>query len=248
MDNQTQNLTKQERRELKKAIREQGQKVNERRRTIKKWSVRGVITLIVIGAGFGLWKLATLPPSPALQNILEVQSDDWAKGNKDAPVTLIEYLDFECEACGAYDPVVKKLQNEFSNDLLVVIRYFPLPGHKNSMTAALAAEAAGRQGKFWEMHDALFENQKSWGEKSAPDPELFIGYAEKIGLDIEQFNQDRENKSPKVRIERDKTSGNQLKVQGTPTFFLNGEKIQLPRSYEEFKTLIETASKKATKK
>ena len=95
---------------------------------------------------------------------------------------LIEYLDFECEACGAYDPVVKKLQNEFSNDLLVVIRYFPLPGHKNSMTAALAVEAAGRQGKFWEMHDALFENQKSWGEKSAPDPELLLNMRKESGL------------------------------------------------------------------
>jgi len=244
MENQSQNLTKQERLELKKEIREQKQKIIEKRQAAKKWLARGVIALFVVGVGFGIGKLATLPPAPLPYDILKVRSDDWIKGNQDAPATLIEYLDFECEACGAYDPVVKQLHNEFGNDLLVVARYFPLPSHKNSMPAALAAEAAGRQGKFWEMHDTLFKEQKQWGEKPTPDPELFVGYAEKIGLDVERFKRDVKDKSLKARVERDRKSGNQLKVPGTPTFFLNGEKIQNPRSYEEFKMLIETAIKK----
>ncbi len=170
--------------------------------------------------------------------LLNIVTDDWTKGNKQSKVILVEYLDFECEACGAYYPLVKTLSEEFENDVLFVNRYYPLPGHKNSMTAASAAEAAGKQGKYWEMHDLLFDNQQSWGEKPAPDPKIFEEYATQIGLNLEQYKIDVKSPEVKDRIARDKSSGTKLEVTGTPTFFLNGQKIQNPSSIEDFRTLI----------
>jgi len=122
-----------------------------------------------------------------------------------------------------------------------VVRYFPLPGHKNSMTAASAVEAAGKQGKYWEMHDVVFENQRDWGEKQIATPVIFEGYAKQLGLDLTKFQQDVISQEVKSRIERDKNTGTTLGIQGTPTFFLNGIKIENPRGYEEFKKILDDA-------
>lgn len=179
-------------------------------------------------------------PAPS-GDLLAVAADDYVKGNPDAPVTLVEYLDFECEACGAYYPLIKQLETELPDDLRVVTRYFPLPGHRNGMTAALAVESAARQGKYWEMHDALFENQASWGEQQRPDPALFEKYAQQIGLDMERFRSDVKDKSVRDRVERDIASGKALGNTGTPSFFLNGEKLENPGSYEALKAAVEAA-------
>lgn len=174
----------------------------------------------------------------SVNNLMIVAADDYVEGNPTARATLIEYLDFECEACGAYYPLIKQLSKELPDDLQIVSRYFPLPGHKNGLLAALAVEAAARQGKYWEMHDKLFENQKDWGERQAPDPTIFERYAQDIGLDIEKFKNDVNSQAVKDRVERDRKSAITLKLQGTPSFFLNGQKIQNPRGYDEFKQLI----------
>ncbi len=189
----------------------------------------------------------TTPVSEEKQKLLEVVADDYIKGNKDATVTLVEYLDFECEACRAYYPLVKQLADEFKTEVRFVNRYFPLPGHKNGLPAALAVEAAGRQGKYWEMHDILYENQQSWGEKQQPDPAIFEEYAKKISLNMDQYKKDIKSKEVSERVNRDKTSGTQLGVNGTPTFFLNGEKIPNPKTIEDFKTFIQAAILKAPK-
>lgn len=94
--------------------------------------------------------------------MLRLQSDDHVRGSSSGSVILVEYLDFECEACAAYSPLVKQLKDEFKDDIVIVTRFFPLAGHRNSMTAATSVEAAGRQGKFWEMQDKLFAEQKKW--------------------------------------------------------------------------------------
>ncbi len=180
------------------------------------------------------------------KELLHIQSDDWVKGNPEAKVTLVEYLDFECEACGAYYPFVKQLSEELKDDLKVVARYFPLPGHKNGLPAALAVEAAGRQGKFWEMHDIVFENQAQWGEKQTLDSKIFEEYAQKIGLDMVKFREDVNSQSVKDRVQRDVDSGIKLGNTGTPSFYLNSQKIQNIRSYEEFKTLIQAEIFKAS--
>lgn len=215
-----------------------------------------VTVVVLVGGVFFASKMGSpsssatgnsIPVSDDQKKLLEVVSDDYIKGNKEASVTLVEYLDFECEACGAYYPLVKQLAEEFKTDVRFVNRYFPLPGHKNGLPAALAVEAAARQGKYWEMHDKLFDEQKNWGEKQAADPKIFEGYAQAIGLNMDQFKKDVASKEVKDRVERDKNSGTRLGVSGTPTFFLNGDKIPNPKTPEDFKTFINAAILKAPK-
>lgn len=207
-----------------------------------------IVLVVAVVGGIVWWSSTAKEEKKIVENSLTtVVADDYAKGNPNAPVTLIEYLDFECEACGAYFPLVKQLEQEFPNDLKVVRRYYPLPGHKNGLTAALAVEAAARQGKYDEMHDLLFTEQKNWGEKQAPAPAVFEGYAQQLGLDMTKFKADVASQSVKDRVQRDVASGTKLGNTGTPSFFLNGEKINNPRSYEDFKTLIQAAILKAPK-
>lgn len=202
------------------------------------FGIIGIIgfSLILLATAGTEKKAVTTEDSAAL---LTIAPDDYIKGNPDAAVTLVEYLDFECEACGAYFPVVQQLAKEYPNDLKIVTRYFPLPGHRNSMTAALAAEAAGRQGKYWEMHDLLFTEQKNWGEKPAPTPAVFEAYAEQLGLNMEQFKSDVASPEVKARVQRDFDAGEQLGNTGTPTFYLNGKRIQNPNGLPAFKALID---------
>lgn len=233
--------TKKERKELRWQEKARGKMEHQRTKTIKKWVKWIAIIFIIVGSISGIfWGGSSEPAAPANETLSTVP-DDWTKGNKDAPVTLVEYLDFECEACGAYYPVVKRLSEEYKDEVKFVVRYFPLPGHKNSMTSALAVEAAGRQGRYWEMNNIVFENQRDWGEKPVADPKIFENYARQIGLDIDQYSEDIASQELKDRIERDRSAGKKLDITGTPTFFLNGKKINNPRGYEDFKALIETA-------
>ena len=132
----------------------------------------------------------------------------------------------------------KKIVEEFNDKMAFVYRHFPLPQHKNAELAALASEAGGRQNKFWQMHDAIFENQEEW-EKAGNAEEIFIKYAEKIELNVEQFKNDLKSKELKNKVASDLRGGQSAGVNSTPTFFLNGEKIQ-SRSYEEFKQIMES--------
>ncbi len=113
---------------------------------------------------------------------LEIRANDWVLGTSTAKVTIVEYLDFECEACGAYYPITTKIKEEYKDDVRLVIRYFPLPGHKNSRTAAYAVESAGKQGKFWEMRDLLFQNASKLEDANLKE------YAKNLGLDVKKFN------------------------------------------------------------
>ncbi len=206
--------------------------------TKKTWVI--VIGWVVVIGALAWFSSVGLKENTATNSaLLEVASDDYVVGPKSAKVTLIEYLDFECEACGAYFPLVKQLEKEFPDDLRVVRRYFPLPGHRNGLNAALAVEAAARQGKYNEMHDLLFTEQQNWGEKPSPTPAVFEGYAQQIGLDMTKFKEDVASKSVKDRVQRDMDSGRALGNAGTPTFFLNGQKIQNPQGYEPFKALVQ---------
>lgn len=174
-------------------------------------------------------------------SVLDIVADDWTYGNKDAKTVVVEYLDFECEACAAYYPITTQLKVEYKNDMLFVVRYFPLPGHANSLTAAKAVEAAGKQGKFWEMYSVLYENQKEWGEKKVADQGMFEKYAIQVGLDIDKWRTDLSDPAVEDRIQRNYKEAMKLGLQGTPSFFLNGKKIESPKGYESFKLLIEKA-------
>lgn len=196
---------------------------------------------VIALVGFGIWKFASAPEVPNEKaSLLEVTEKDWVKGEANAPVTLVEYTDFQCPACGAYYPLIKQLTEEFGDKVKVVIRHYPLIQiHKNALPSARAAEAAGRQGKFWEMYDLLFVNQKDWSLAEDPTKSIFPSYAGRIGLDVEKFRQDMADSSIDDKINQDRQTGNDLEITGTPTFFLNGKKLDNPRSIEEFKSLVE---------
>lgn len=231
-------LTNRERHQQRKEEKMQAKIVQSRSKVIKKWlKIIGIVSFIVASI---IWYNYSNPPISS-KDLLSIKSDDWFKGKNEAQVTVIEYLDFECEACGAIYPVTKRISEEFGGQVKFVTRYFPLDGHRNSITSALAAEAAGKQGKFWEMHDKLFENQITWGESRDSKSYVFEKYAEELGLDIQKFKQDVKLNETRNRIERDRLSGIRLGINSTPSFFLNGEKIVNPRGYQEFKELIQKA-------
>ena len=151
----------------------------------------------------------------------------------DAPsgsVEFVEFLDFECEACRAAHPAVTELRERYGDQVSFVVRNFPL--HANSEAAAQAAEAAAEQGFYVEMIDLLFETQPEWGEKRSSQDEVFFGLAEQLGLDMDRFRSDFDDPASLELIRRDKADGLALGVQGTPTFFLDGQMLQ-PRSFDD---------------
>lgn len=206
--------------------------------------VLGVV--VVVGAAFGIAKLAGTTPAPVAGYPVDtIGAKDWVLGNKDAKVALIEYSDLQCPACLAYYPVVKELHSAYPDTLVIAYREFPLRGlHKNADGAAQAAEAAGAQGKFWEMHDKLFETQSDWANLGDPF-DTFVQYAQGIGIDVERFKIDYASKTVKDAVNQQLQSGEAAKVNATPTFFLQGKKIAPPASLDAFKQLIDDAVKNA---
>lgn len=173
-----------------------------------------------------------------------VTDSDWAVGPRDAKVTLIEYADFQCPACKSYHPMVKRLLAEYGDRILFVSRNFPLYSiHPNAGISAQAVEAAGLQGKYWEMYDILFERQGEWASTRTNQvvERHFNGYAEEIGLDLERFGEDINSDQVLRRIEADVDSARDVGVNSTPTFYMNLQQIQNPRSYDEFKSIIDNA-------
>lgn len=202
-----------------------------------RWFFRGSIVLVVLLALLGIYKVATYDSTGGL-SVATVDAGDWTKGTPGKPV-LIEYSDFQCPACGAYYPIVKAVASEFSGRVQFVYRHFPLSTiHKNALAGSYAAEAAGKQGKFWEMHDKLFERQKEWSVGEAPNV-LLEKYAQELGLDLEKFKQDRDSTEVRDRVAASYSSGEAAGVQGTPTFFFNGKRIQSPGSYEAFRAVLQ---------
>lgn len=158
----------------------------------------------------------------------------------DGKVTLVEFLDFECEACAAYFPVVEELRKQYTGKVTFVARYFPIPSHFNAERAARAVEAAAQQGKFEAMYQRMYDTQKTWGEKQVPADEVFRGYAKELGLNMDTWNKAYDDPATLARIKKDVADGQALGVQGTPTFFLNGKKIE-PASSDDFKAAIDAA-------
>ncbi|MEU8001482.1 thioredoxin domain-containing protein [Catellatospora sp. NPDC049111] len=159
----------------------------------------------------------------------------------DGKVTVVEFLDFECEACGAAYPGVEQLRKEYEGKITYVVRYFPLPGHRNSGTAAAAAQAAANQGKFEDMYHKLFETQSKWGESQDDMSAMFAGYARELGLDMARFESDAASEQTKSRVEVDRKDGIAAGVKGTPTFFINGKKFEGRPDYAGLKQAVDAA-------
>lgn len=159
-----------------------------------------------------------------------VRPDSYTLGSADAPVTIVEFLDPECESCAAFNPIVKKVLKEYEGKAKLVVRYMPL--HPNSLTAATFIEAAGEQGKYWQAEDLLFEKQPEWGTKhgqpsanQADINTLFKKYAAELSLDMNKMNSAFAENKFAAKIERDKKDGQSLGVRQTPTVFVNGRKL-----------------------
>jgi protein-disulfide isomerase len=208
----------------------------QKMRTI--WISFGLIVVIVAAAAW--WFTIPDAAEPVVDTTadIRVDNDEWTLGNPDADIVLVEYADFQCGACAYYHPIVKELMEEYDDRVLYVFRHFPLTSiHQYATLAARAAEAAGRQGQFWEMADLIFENQPRWSRGNAPFE--FTGYARELGLDMNRFQNDLGSEEVFGRVERSYNSGTRLNITSVPSFFMNGEKIMNPRTLDEFRAVID---------
>ncbi len=242
-------LTKEEKKALRKEERQEWEKqldTEKRASLFKKIAIwGGVILFLAIGV-WGIYAAST-QPSPATQStsitMPKVTTSDFQQGSPNAKATLVEYADFQCPACKAYYPVVKQLQKDYGDKLHFVYRFFPLENvHKNAVASSEAAYAAGLQGKFWEMHDRLFETQDAWAGLTDPTG-TFAGYAKDLGLNVDQFKKDSNSDAAKKFVDTQYQTALNMGLQGTPSFFLNGKFIDNPQGYQPFKTLIDNTLK-----
>lgn len=190
----------------------------------------GALTMgLLIGAVF----LFSRPATPVSKDLL-LPTAAYTKGNKEAKTTLVEFSDFQCPACKAYQPTVAQIVKENETSLAFTYRHFPLPQHTFGQAAAEVAEAAGKQGKFWEMHDLLFARQDDMSDT------LWTDLAKELKLNEDQFAADRNSEELKAKIASDKADGTTLGVNSTPTFFLNGIKMP-PMNPDEMKLKVTEA-------
>jgi protein-disulfide isomerase len=201
-----------------------------------------IIILLVLGVALGsAWYLtrsasnsstsagtAATPTGPAQPVALKgVPGAEPAHtlGPPNAPAQIEEFGDFQCPPCGIFHPVLEQMHKEFGDRLRITFREFPLtPPHQHAVSAASAAEAAGLQGRFWEMHDLIYEHQNDWKDKFDVRP-IFEGYANDLGLDVERYKRDIRSEQIAQRIFLDGKRGHSLGVKGTPTVFLNGREV-----------------------
>ena len=216
-----------------------------------------VTAAVIIAGARGSSPSLVLPAEHSSRRPLcAINSADWTEGNPNAKVSLIEYGDFECPACGAYFPVVmQQLYAQNSSTVLFVFRNFPLYTiHPFAQIGAQAAEAAGLEGgatKYWAMHDLLYTDQTQWSTDTSLTPadvvsKYFDGYATSIGLDVDKFNADVGSTAVLNKIQNDVNSGNAAQIDHTPTFFVNLQQIPNPTSLSDFENSINAALASST--
>lgn len=210
-----------------------------------------VIAIGAIVAGYYYRGSVQNTPKATPTDARLVAADSPTMGAADAPVTIVEFLDPECESCAAYAPTVKKILKDYDGKVKLVIRYMPL--HPNSLLAASWTEAAGEQGKYWQMQELLFQKQGEWGERHGPAQhgapaqrpaaELFEKYAMELGLDVEKIKAAVKENKFAAKIDRDKKDGQSLGVSRTPTLFVNGKQM-MGLSESNLRSMIDTELKK----
>ena len=203
--------------------------------------ILGLVVLVAVLAKYGTSNLSSGATTGSPLKAIATDSD-WSKGSATAPHTLVEYSDFQCPSCAAYFPLLKRLVEEHGQDVRVVYRNFPLDQiHPNARVAAHAAEAAGLQGKFFEMHDALFNTQGTWSADK--NPEIFFeDLARSLSLDTAKFKTDLKSTAVSDKVNAQVAGGTNSGVNSTPTLFLDGKLITNPGTYEELVSLV-TAKK-----
>lgn len=203
----------------------------------------GLITLLIIGgAVFFLSKSSPTPTNPEQINAENsanlIRDFNHKIATDSAKVNIVEFSDFQCPACKMAEPIRKQILGEYAGKVNFIYRHFPLPQHQNAKNAVSAAEAAGLQGKFWEMHDKLFETQLDWENESNPLPK-YLEYARELSLDLTKFNQDYNAKPLQKNMDQDISDGMTLGINSTPTFFVGNAKLPGVPNTAEFKSLID---------
>src|SRR6516225_7849112 len=210
-----------------------------------KKALKPVIVIIILvgvatGAAVYFSRAAEKPAAVAsIPTNVDLKGGGHFRGPENAQVTLVEFGDYQCPTCGYYHPFVKEILNRYPDKLRLEFHHFPLAGqHRNAVLAAMAAEAAGDQGKYWEMHDALYLSQRAWSE--APNAEQFmIVLAGQIGLDVNKFMQGLRSPAVQDRIAQDVARANQLQLNETPTFMIDGKRVYIKATMEDFVQVIE---------
>ncbi len=180
--------------------------------------------------------------SPSPDEVSLVADDTrYLDRSDDATVTVVEFIDFECEVCRAFYPYVEQLREDYEGRIEFAVRYFPMPGHPNSVPAALAAEAAGQQDRFEEMYARLLETQEEWhGTSGVDQAPYFRGLADELGLDLDAYDAAVADDETVMRVAADFEDGRALGVEGTPTFFVDGEVIELT-AFEDLERAVVAA-------
>jgi len=213
------------------------------------WFIGGFVVLIIGGLIVaGIYSAGSSSGSPSSAFVATtapvITAADWKEGNPNAKVTVIEYGDFECPACAAYLPIMQQLVANYSSTVLFVFRNYPLyQEHPDAGISAQVAEAAGLQGKYWQMNNLLYEKQSEWSSIS-PDQvvsQFFDGYAQSLGLDVNKFNADISSSTVTNKIQADVNGGTSAQIDHTPTFFVNLAQIRNPVSYADFASVLDKA-------
>jgi protein-disulfide isomerase len=208
---------------------------------VKTLLISGTVVLAILGilVGVSRYKDSTRPtPEQAL-----LRSDSHSTGPTNAKVTVVEFGDFQCPSCKAFEPTFEQLKKDYDGKVRFVFRNFPLISiHPNAMAGAQAAEAANAQGKYWEMHDLLYAKQDEWAE-SSDALSLFKGYASSLKLDVNKFTSDIQSNAHGDFISQDLRDAETLNLAGTPTIFVNGTKLDGVPNYSMIKEKIDAGLK-----
>ncbi|MDP3881077.1 MAG: thioredoxin domain-containing protein [bacterium] len=239
---QQENLSKKQQKRLARLEKRENQRESDLSVRKSKSALTWLITIIVIiGIVWGLVLLVRngSDGSGVMATSEEITTDDWTIGPSNAPIQLIEYSDFQCPACASYEPILQQIFDEYEGQIQFAYRHFPLRSiHSHAQLTGQAAEAAGLQGMFWEMHERIFETQPIWSVR--PKIEDFLSdLAEEIGLDVEQFEADLKSAGVEAAVNSDYLSASNLGLNATPSFILNGNRIQNPSGVEQFKQLLD---------
>jgi protein-disulfide isomerase len=211
-------------------------------------NLKATLTVVLVAAGvLALLLLANRPsaPEPVAQSqvpagLLVREDSHRLSTAADGRVTFVEFLDFECESCRAAYPAVEQLRAEYAGRVTFVARYFPIPSHANAQNAAVAVEAAARQGRFEDMYRLMFETQSQWGEQQVSQAATFRGFASDLGLDMASYDRTVADPATLERVLADRRDGHAAGVQGTPTFFVDGQRLD-PRSIDDLRAALDQA-------
>lgn len=204
----------------------------------------GITLLMIIGVAFMFSGDGTTSPDqavPVAEDVLLPEGAHTKGATESAQVTVVEFSDFECPACKAAQPLVERLMSTYGESVQFVYRHYPLVSiHPNAQPAAIFAEAAADQGKFWEVHDLLFETQSEWSDISDRTElqETFMRYAESLDMDVERLQEKMNDEAVLAVVQRDVSDGNTANISGTPTFYVNGVQTPAPQLLSTVESLV----------